>query len=341
MRIKNLAKAVKKCYYNKIDMLSYTEFRKAFNDGEVSSVYLFEGEDAYFRERGLTLLKNKLVQQPELNYVSLQSDCSLDELLGSLNGYPFLSEKRMTVLREFYPKNELFKKGLKEYLENPSDSGVLVILNEKPCEPLKKFSSVCVVDCKKAETGLLVKWIKAECARYLVEIDGETANLLAEYCLSDMTRIETETKKLTAYVGDGGKITVKDVSDMVARETEYKIYEMTDYIAKGKFDLALSVVKDMMAKGETGQRILSSVYNYYRRLLHASISGKTASEIATAFGMKEYPAKKLLEQAVKFKKRALKNAVDNLTEADFLIKSGRMDVNQQTWLTLFGIMTDK
>ena len=59
---------------------------------------------------------------------------------------------------------------------------------------------------------------------------------------------------------------------MVARDTEYKVYEMTDYIAKRKFDMALTVIKDMMSKGETAQRILTAVYNYYRRLLHCAIS---------------------------------------------------------------------
>ncbi len=319
-------------------MLSFTEFRNKLNSEESSAVYLFEGEDAYFRERGLTLLKNKFINEPSLNYVCLPSDCSLDELLASLNGYPFLSLKRMTVLKEFYPKADLLKRGLKEYLEKPSDVGILVILNEKACEPLKKFTSVCAVDCKKAELGLLVKWIKAECSRNSVEVDGETASMLAEFCLSDMTRIQTETEKLISYVGDRGKITIKDVKDMVARDTEYKIYEMTDYISKRKFDSALAVIKDMMSKGETAQRILSSVYNYYRRLLHAAISGKNASELAVAFGMKEYPSKKLLEQSAKFKKRSLKSAVDKLTEADFNIKSGKMEMNQQMWLTLFEVM---
>jgi hypothetical protein len=216
-----------------------------------------------------------------------------------------LSRKRLTVVREFYPKQEVFKNGLKGYLENPSEVGVLAILNEKPCEALKKFSSVCVVDCKKADPTLLVKWIKAECSRDGVNIDGEAAKTLAEYCLSDMTRIENETHKLMAYVGNGGLVTVKEVNDMVAKDTEHKIYEMTDFIAKKKFDQALDVIRDMMSKGETAQRILASVYNYFRRLLHAGISGKTPAELAEGLGIKEYPAKKLIEQSHTRKKIAI------------------------------------
>ena len=270
----------------------------------------------------------------------LGADCEFDQLLASLNGYPFMSPKRMTVVREFYPKQEIFKKGLKSFFENPSPDGIFVILNEKPFEAIKKFDAVCVVDCSKADDTLLLKWVRAECSRYNVSIDGECAKTLCEYCLSDMTRIEMETNKLISYAMDSGVIRLEDVNLMVARTTEYKIYEMTDYIAKRKFDQSLNVINDLLSKGETPHSILASVYNYFRKLLHAAISGKTASELSQSLKIKEYPAKKLLEQSRLFKKRALKNAVDRLVDADYKIKSGRVEATNEMWITIFTIMTE-
>lgn len=319
--------------------MKYTEFKNGLENGKKFSVYLFEGEDAFFKERGFNLLKNKFITQPELNLTALSSDCSYEELLSSVGSYPFMSECRMTVLKEFYPKQD-FIKNIKDYLNNPFDFSLLVILNEKPCEAVKKFDTVCVVDCGKADSALLVRWIKGECGNSGVQIQAETAKVIADYCLSDMTRIENETKKLCAYVGDGGVITKTEVDLMVTRDSEYKIYEMTDYISKRKFDMALTVIKEMMSKGETSQRILSSVYNYFRRMLHASISDFTLEELATAFGIKEYACKKIKEQANMFKKRSLKSAVDALTDADYKIKSGQADADDKMWLTLFQIMMD-
>lgn len=321
--------------------MKYLEFKNGLQDGKSYSVYLFEGEDAYFRERGMNLLKNKFVSEPDLNLVYLDSDCGVGELIASLEGYPFMSQKRMTVLREFYPKQEFFKSGLKKYLENPSSECILAVLNEKPCDALKKFDSVAVVDCKKADTALLIKWIKAECQNANVNIDGETAKMISTFCLSDMTRIETETNKLISYVGKGNTVTAKDVEEMVARDVEYKIYEMTDYIAKKQFEKALTVIKDMMAKGETAQRILVSVYNYFRRLLHAAISDMTDSELEKAFGVKEAAVVKIKQQARMFKKRSLKSAVDALAEADYRIKCGLNDADEKMYSTIFKIMTDK
>ena len=320
--------------------MNYTEFKNQLDGGESFSVYLFEGEDSFFRERGLKLLKNKLVENPELNLVSFDGEPSVGDLTASLNGYPFMSPKRMTVLKEFYPKQEYFKNGLKSYLENPSDSSVLVILNEKPCDALKKFSSVAVVDCSKADSALLVKWIKAECGRAEVVISGETAKILSEYCSSDMTRIETETNKLISYVGAGGTITFDDVDFMVARDIEYKIYELTDCIGRKKFDKAFSIISDMTARSEPPQKILVAVYNYFRKLLLAALSGKTSAELAKAFGVKEFAARKTKEQAAMFKKRSLKSAVDLLTDYDYKIKSGQADADNAMWIAVFKIMTD-
>ncbi|MBQ8427042.1 MAG: DNA polymerase III subunit delta [Clostridia bacterium] len=320
--------------------MKYTEFKNGLESGHSFSVYLFEGEDAYFRERGLSLLKSKFVSEPSLNYVSFNNDVSVGELLTSLDGFPFMSEKRLTVVKEFYPKSDFIKQGLGNFLDNPNPASMLVILNEKPCEQLKKYPSVCVVDCSKQDASLLVRWIKAECGRAETTIDGETAKLLAEYCLMDMTRIETETNKLISYVGANGVIDKRIVDEMVVKDTEYKIYELTDYIGKKKYDLALAVIKDMLSKGETMQRIIVYVYNYYRRLLLSAISDKTVAELSTAFGIKEYAARKTKEQSAMFKKRALKNAVDALTDADYKIKSGLNDANEMAWITIFKIMTE-
>ncbi len=320
--------------------MKYTEFKSSLGNGKEFPVYLFEGEDAFFRERGLALLKKEYLSEPELNLVVLNPDCTVDQLVTSLNGYPIMSRKRMTVLREFYPKQDFFKNGFKDYLDNPSNYSLLVILNEKPSEVFKKFNSVCAVECNKADASLLVKWIKAECSKNLVNIEAETAKMLADYCSLDMTRIENETTKLCFYVGEQATVTKEDVEQMVSRDNEYKIYEMTDHIANKRFDKALAIINDMLSKGESSQMIIVSVYNYFRKLLHASISGLELKELSQLFGMGEYPTKKIMQQASKFKKRALKSAVDALTDADYRIKSGKNEADGMMWLTVFKIMTD-
>ena len=286
------------------------------------------------------MLKNKYVQNPDLNYVSLESGASFSDVSSSVYAFPFMSEKRMTVIREYYPDKAQLKGDLKDFLENPPTDSILVIINDKPCEALKKYQTVQCVSCGKADVSTIVKWIKAESSKQGVVIDGERAQLIAEYCLLDMSRIENEVNKLCAYVGEGNTITKEAIEELVYKDAEYKIYEMTDYIGKRDFSKAVTVLTEMLNKGEPAQKLLISVYNYFRRLLHVAISDKPNGELASLLGIKEFAVAKAKQQAKMFSPKSLKKAMDLLIDADYDAKNGKSDDYSGLWLAVFKIMTE-
>lgn len=320
--------------------MKYTEFKSRLENGEISSIYLFEGEDIFFAERGISLLKDKFLIEPSLNLAEFNgADVPISTITDSLTAYPFMAEKRFTVVKEFYPKKD-DEKQLKQFLENPTSDMIFIIANTRSCELFKRYDSVLVVDCGKADLSLIARWIKAECSNSNIVIDLESARLIGEYCQQDMTRVQNETKKLCAYAFDKGEITVNDVIEMVNRDVEYKIYEMTDYVGRKDFDKALAVISEMLGKGEPSQKILTSVYNYFRRLLFVAISDLTELELSKELGVKDFAIRKMKAQANLFNKRSLKSAVDRLVDADYHIKSGLSSSDDEMWLTVFKIMTE-
>ena len=180
-----------------------------------------------------------------------------------------MSEKRLTCAYGFYPDEKTLEKLNTFY--GTAQSSVLAVINEKPHKAFYSFESAAVIECVKAKKYDVARWIKAECGKFGVIADG-AAELLAEYCNCDMVRVENETRKLIAYVGDGNALTEDAVKELVAKDAEYEIYKMTDYIAQKKFDDAVKTVKDMLNKGETPIRLISSIYRYMRRLLQVKIA---------------------------------------------------------------------
>ena len=67
--------------------MKYIEFKKQLDEDIEYPVYLFEGEDAFFRERGFSLLKNKFVSNQELNFVVLEKVDFNNEKCLLNNGY--------------------------------------------------------------------------------------------------------------------------------------------------------------------------------------------------------------------------------------------------------------
>ena len=261
----------------------------------------------------------------------------MDSLLSSISLLPFMSEKRVTSISEFYPDKKQIER-LKDFFSNPLSDSILIIVNSKPFDVFSKFENIKKVDCSKKEPNVIAKWIKVTCSKYGVEILPSSINLITEYCLCDMSRIECEVKKLCDYVGMEGVIDDEITEMMVAKDTEYKIYELTDCIGKRKNQQALIIINEILGKGEPYQKLLISLYNYFRRLLFVAISDKSDSETASLLGIKEFALKKLKEQTRFFKVLALKQAVDMLCDSDYTSKCGKTDIENSFWLSLFSIM---
>ena len=104
--------------------------------------------------------------------------------------------------------------------------------------------------------------------------------------------------------------------------------------------MALEVIKEMMAKGEPPQRLIVSIYNYYRRLLHVAISDQDNAVLAKLLEAQDFVIRNLKTQSKMFSKRAIKRAVDVLVDADYKSKSGAMDFNEAFWLSIFKIMVE-
>lgn len=321
--------------------MKFIELKKYLKEN-TGNIFLIDGDDVFFRKRAVEMLKERFVTEPSLNFTILDGDDVLsnpDKLISSVEAYPFMSEKRIVLVSDFYPKADVFNKYFSTLFENPPFESILVIDNSKNSEVLKKTEKTVLINCDKADIDLLVRWITNEFSRNNIEIVSMDAEKIAEYCLRDMTKIQAETQKLISYARDKSVITEADINQLVSKETEYQIYEMTDYIGKKRYDLALATVKDMLAKGEAPQRLIISIYNYFRRLLHVSLSNQTNAELAKILGIKEYAVKKTREQASSFNKKALKSAVDFLSNSDYLSKSGKTTFEDALSLSLFKILT--
>ncbi len=319
------------------------ELKKSLND--LTPLCLISGEDAFFRELAIkTIKKAYLTAAPELNYSVLdgsQVKNDPDGLVGALLQYPFMSEKRVVVVREYYPTAaELKNKSLAAYFAAPSETGLLAIVNQNPCENLKKLPYMTFIDCSKADIEVAVRYVQVTLKRENLIITAKTARLLCEYCGGDMTRISGETQKLASYCYGNAEVTEEDVTTMVVRDTDYRIYEMTEKIANGKKAEAYEIMNDMLEKSTEPQLLFTSVYYHFRRLFFCAVSALTPAALSQKLGIKEFAVKKSIEQSKKFSPKKLKNVVCKFAEYDAAFKSGEISIDAALFLAVGGIMND-
>lgn len=280
-------------------------------------VYLFEGEEGYFREKGEATLKERFLQEPTLDYVSFDGSAlkgeKLKAIADALNCFPFVSEKRVVRVTEFYPTEKDFEYYLKGLFENPPQHGLLMIINSaKPKTTanqaaLAKKPNVTYVDCAKSDEETVKKWIYVTCKRAGVYADGITCGKIANYCTLDMSRISKETEKLLTYCEVKGvdRLTDEIVDLLVYPDSDYKIYELANAVARRNYSAFVKIARDLSEQGYNENALLSSLASYFKGLYETSLCRGSDKEVAATLGIKEYAAKKNREQAAKFPKDRL------------------------------------
>ena len=295
--------------------MKYVDFKKFTDENGAQPIYLFEGEEVYFREKGEALLKTRFLQEPTLDYAAFDGNVLKGEkikaLADALSCFPFVSERRIVRVTEFYPTEKDFETYLQPLFENPPRDGLLIISNggkgKTGTAPLAKKSNVTFVDCARSDEETIKKWIYLTCKRAGLYADGVTCSKLAAYCAFDMARIAKETEKLLGYCEASGieRLTDAIVEDLVYPDAEYKIYELANALARKNYSTYMRVIKDLSTRGYNETSLLSSLASYFKGLYETSLCKGGDKEVATALGIKEYAARKNREQAAKFGKERL------------------------------------
>ena len=310
--------------------MKFVLFKKSLEEG-AAPIYLFDGEEEYFKRRGEEMLSEKFLSEPSLNYTAfdgadLKGD-RLSALVAAAQCLPFLSEKRIVKVKDLAPSEREYQTYLKDYFEHPSESTVLLIVNGagKPKGfDLKKAPNVTRVDCSRAEEETVLRWIFSRMRRAGVQCDTACCERILRYCLGSMSRIAAETEKLIAYAGEGGSVTEAVVDAVVYRDTDYKIYEMTDALGRGNYGGYLSVMNELTGKGMEEMGVLNSLCSYFRTMYEVLALGKTDAETAAALGMKEYAVKMSRRQAKLLGRGRVEAAYFGIYKAIQAVKSGRL-----------------
>ncbi|MBR1868367.1 MAG: DNA polymerase III subunit delta [Clostridia bacterium] len=319
----------------------FKELKKSLNV-DVRPIYLLTGEDAFFLERSQKLICDACLKQPDINlsrFDGAELKGNVDKLIYALSSYPFLSDKRVVVVKEYYPLAADLNK-LKKYFSEPIETTVLIVVDSSPCDALEKQKNVCVVDCSKGDFSLLSSWVINEVKKNGLTITQGAVNRLIDYCSYDMTRINGETEKLISYCDEGGIISENDVSAICHKETDYELYEVVDYIAGKKYDKAYDALMGMVGSAGDGLRVFTSLYNYFRRLLYVSVTttSMSVSEIAKNLKVKEYAVKKAKIQAASFSPKRIKEITDKLASLDVMFKSGRLEQQDAVWNAIMSVL---
>ena len=293
---------------------AFQKLKADLKEGNLGCAYIFYGEESYLREYYLGEVRQQLVPAgfEEFNYHKLEGkNLTIQDLAEMAEAMPMMAERTLLVVTDL----DLFKLGEEQrdkliaFLEDIPPYCCVVFVYDtveyKPNKTMKKLvkalgDHVEAVEFKAQDSSDLVAWIARRFRALGKEIDRQTAEYLIFTCGGLMTGLIPEIQKIGAYA-KGKAITQKDIDAVADPVLSAEVFKLSDAVLQGNYDLAASILGDLLKMQTEPIMILAALGSQLRRIYTARMaidSGKDKYWLMELWEMKsDYPAKLLLNAA--------------------------------------------
>lgn len=295
-----------------------------------TNVFSLDGDDGYFlkaAERWFASLIPEEFRAMNLTVIDKIND--FDDVKNACRSYPFGSEYTVVIVRDSafraVGKGEVSEDGVEKtavsaFIKSVPPDCVLVFENSAFLSPSDRLV-IENVSAAKLEASDLRATVKA---MFPCGVKPDALEKLIDYAQRDMSRIETEAAKLSAYK-NGAEVEASDVEQLVVPDSDFRVYQFTGAIAEGRKGEAARILDRLLKQGEAPQFLMSAIITHYRRLLHCALSPLDDKSLAAIFKVKEYAVKKQRQTAARYTKMRLKTIMDKLTELEYKARSGELN----------------
>ncbi len=301
---------------------------EALSSGSLPGVILLFGPEHYLRRRYKAQVREAVTGGDEMNCTVFSGkNPELREVKDLAETMPFFAERRLIILED----TGLFSGSHEDWAAFAAavpDSCVLLFDEETVDKRGKLYKAVLKAgipcDCQPLEEKPLQAWAVRYLGKAGKRITGSGCARLLEYAGPDLDNLASEMEKLIAAVGEGTDITEDTVKDVCIRSLESSVFALTDAVAAGEEARAMAVYTDMLARRESGMRLLALIERQFRQLLAAKECGGGRNAIMDALHVSYGAAGRLSRQAERFSGEKLQKLLAYCAEQEAAFKSGRL-----------------
>ena len=308
----------------------------ALREKKPANLYVFYGEEMFLLNHYLQQLKKCVLDEltESFNFHRFtQENFDLRDFVDAVENLPMMAERTLVQVDDvdFFKFPEADREKMTEVLSDVPPFCTLVFTYEtvafKPDKRYTKlFSAVQkgqLIEFEKQNQRELIAWMQRHFAAANKRISPELCAYLIDITDGTMTSLGGEIRKIAAY--SGAEVICKaDIDAVTEPVLDAVVFRMTDQLAAGDYGAALQTLQTLMKMQEEPLSILGAVGGHFRRLSAARTlldSGRNASELQKLCGLADYPARKAMDAAKRFKPSFLAKASEWILETDYKMKT--------------------
>ncbi|MCL4510270.1 MAG: DNA polymerase III subunit delta [Bacteroidetes bacterium] len=314
-------------------MSDFKKFASSVKKKKFKQIYLIHGNEDYFISKAVDVLVKNAVEPDQRSFnldIFDGSESTSEEVLSSMLSFPFVGERRLTVVKKFDKMDKKYRLDITEHLSDLPESNIACFVTGEVKiseESYKKISSI-------AETLTFNKLKGAELTGFLIEIaksldkelGARAADLLVELAGDSVGDLASELEKLSLYVSDNPKIDIDDISTLVGKSRTFNIFELQRAIGQRNAQRAQQIASKMLGTGEKPVYMNFMLTRYFLNMLqvkHLMQKGMSPDKISSSvFGRWNPFINEYTSAARGFSLSEIKNAIAVLLDVDHKLKTG-------------------
>ncbi|MBU4343451.1 MAG: DNA polymerase III subunit delta, partial [Candidatus Omnitrophica bacterium] len=292
------------------------------------------GEEGLLKDEAIETLKSKFLDSStkELNYsLFYANDRNFDvkAVFDTLHTMPFLSKKRLVILKQADDLPKPAKESVILYLRAPKESSILII--ESPSSVIKKGDFLLqasklakLVYFRRLTDASIGTWLTGKAAQARKKISYDAIKMLKEDLPNDLRILSSNLENIILYTGNRPIITRQDVEKVIGVSPSHTAFDLIDSIEKRDAKKALRIFSSLKRDKKRETELLGLLSWNTRMLFRTKelLKIKNAADMRRDIGLNPRSFERISKQASGFKTSQILNLLDGIVKADLDIKTG-------------------
>ena len=297
-------------------------------------IYVIAGKEESLVNAQCRELLDKLLE-PEQRATGLfnaePASVSVKDVLDELRTVPFLTDKRVVLIKGadgFVSENRPL---LEKYFDKPCATGQLILT-------VKTWDARTNLAKKLAKVGKLIKIAqpkRSELPQRLMKYANDAhdkklgmtaAILLIELTGDELPRLYSEVDKLALFADAEKVITPKHIESLIGHNRIFSAFAVIDAVIAGNPGQAVERLREMFAGDKsTEYKVVGAFAYHFRRMFNAKVmlnKGVRADEVAKRFRIWSHKDK-FFAQLRQMSLKQIGGYLQQLAETDYAIKTGQ------------------
>lgn len=312
--------------------MSLSQSRSILNDiknRKFKPVYFLMGEEPYYIDVISKYIETHVLTEDEKGFnqtVLYGRDVEIKDIISTAKRYPMMAEKQVVIVKEAQALSRNIT-DLTDYVKNPQPSTILVICYKyKTLDGRTSMSKLLkkhgvLFESKKLYDNQVGDWIKRMLASKGYTITEKSAQMLAEFLGTDLSKISNELEKLQLILKPGEQITPEIIEENIGISKDFNNFELQNAIGRRDREKGFQIIQYFSEnpKNNPLPLTLAVLYNFYSKLfIYHSLDSK--ANAARELGVSPYFIRDYETAARNIPMRKVSQSLAAIREADLKSK---------------------